>query len=99
MKISELPGLGAKSAEMLAKIDIETEAALRSKGAVAAYRELVAVLETKPSLNLLYAMVGALNGESWLKIAQQKRFELLSQLEGLDELEQLAVEASVKKID
>ncbi|ADV88041.1 hypothetical protein VVMO6_03019 [Vibrio vulnificus MO6-24/O] len=35
---------------------------------------------------MLYALVGALEGEHWLQVAKQRRWELLAQLEGYQAL-------------
>ena len=43
----------------------------------------------KPSLNFLYAMVGALENKHWAKIAKEEKGRLLMELEGYKELEKI----------
>lgn len=75
--------LGPRSREMLAKAGIVSEAQLRTLGAVAAY---VAVKRTggKPSLNLLWALEGALTNRDWKEVARRDRLSLLTQLEAAE---------------
>jgi DNA transformation protein len=75
-----LPNLGPKSQEMLSRSGIHSEAQLRKLGAVAAY---VQVLQTQPkaSLNLLWALEGALTGLPWQEVARHHRTSLLLALE------------------
>ena len=82
-ELSKLKGLGPKSEQSLNEIGIYTQAQLRDVGAVRAFN---------PSLNFLYAMVGALQGEHWANIAQSERTRLLTELHGHQEL-QAIVEA------
>lgn len=72
--------LGPRSREMLAKAGIVSEAQLRTLGAAAAY---VAVKRAggKPSLNLLWALEGALTNRDWKEVAKKDRLSLLTQLE------------------
>ncbi len=78
--ISELPGLGAKSAHMLAAAGITSVDRLRYKGAVGAF---LAVKNSgqRPSLNLLWALEGALTGVPWQEVSRQHRTSLLLALE------------------
>ncbi|WP_395667929.1 TfoX/Sxy family protein [Rhodoferax sp.] len=75
-----LPNLGPKSQEMISRSGIHSEAQLRKIGAVAAY---VRVLQTHPtaSLNLLWALEGALTGLPWQEVARDHRTSLLLALE------------------
>lgn len=79
-EIARSLNLGPVSAEMLRKIGIENIEQLRAVGAVPAYKKLIAV-GLKPSLNLLYAMEGALTGQSWQTVAREKKLTLLLLLE------------------
>ena len=45
-------------------------------------------------MNFLYAMVGTLENEHWMKIAKSERERLLMELEGFRELEQMSDEKS-----
>lgn len=71
-RIRDLQGLGEKSEQTLAKVGVLTVADLEQMGVVQAF---VALKQQglKPSLNFLYALVGALQGRSWLDIAQHER--------------------------
>jgi DNA transformation protein len=81
--ISKLRNLGSHSQEMLAAAGITTQAQLRAKGAAAAF---VAVKRAgcKPSLNLLWAIEGALTGRDWKAVAKSDRLSLLTQVEILE---------------
>ena len=79
-EIAELPNLGPKSKEMLATANIKTVAQLRKLGAVAAYAQ-VKQKNAKASLNLLWALEGALTGLPWQIVAREHRTSLLLALE------------------
>jgi len=87
-RIRDLQGLGEKSEESLAKVGVLSVADLKQVGAVQAF---VALKQQglKPSLNFLYALVGALKGRSWLDIAQHEKGKLLMEIEAYQELEKL----------
>jgi hypothetical protein len=76
----ELRNLGPKSVEMLRAAGIGSVAQLRTLGAVAAY---VRVKRRSPraSLNLLYALVGALDGQDWVDVRRTRKLELLIAVE------------------
>lgn len=77
---SALPNLGPRSAAMLAAAGITTLAQLRRLGAVAAFvraRRHAA----GASLNLLYALAGALEGVHWRQVQRERRLELLTAVE------------------
>ncbi len=78
--IAKLPNLGPKSKEMLAVANIKTVAQLRKLGAVTAYTQ-VKQKNTKASLNLLWALEGALTGLPWQIVAREHRTSLLLALE------------------
>jgi len=80
--IAELPNLGPKSQAMLAAADIMTVAQLRELGSVAAYARVKRADHTA-SLNLLWALEGALSGEAWQTVAREHRASLLLALEQL----------------
>jgi DNA transformation protein and related proteins len=78
--IGSLPNLGPKSQQMLAAAGIHSLADLQALGAVAAY------VQTKRSgarvsLNLLWALEGALSGLHWQDVARDHRTSLLLALE------------------
>lgn len=72
--------LGPKSRAWLAEIGIHTLAQLRATGAVPAYVALKAS-RRGVSLNLLYALVGAVDGLDWREVRRTRRLELLLQLD------------------
>lgn len=80
--LSELKGLGPKSIRCLNEIGIHTRADLEQTGPVNAYVKLQQQCTImKPSLNLLYGMVGALQDVHWTEIAKHERIRLLMELE------------------
>jgi len=79
----DLPGLGPRSASMLAGAGITTVAQLRQLGAVRAYAQVKAT-GAHASLNLLWALEGALTGLSWPEVAKEHRLSLLLSLETLN---------------
>lgn len=78
--IQSLPNLGPKSAAMLAFAGIESAEQLRQLGSVAAYVKVKAVVPSA-SLNLLWAMEGALTSLPWQQVAHEHRASLLLSLE------------------
>ncbi len=74
--LHDLPGLGPKSAAWLSEVGIDTEAALRSLGAVAAYRRVKHWNPRLASLNLLYALHAALNGLHWRAVDAETKARL-----------------------
>jgi DNA transformation protein and related proteins len=83
---SKLPGLGPKSWEMLRAAGVEDAAALRELGAVRAYLAVTASAKSV-SLNLLWALEGALTAKHWQAIARDERSRLLAELEAVKEVE------------
>lgn len=80
MNLSDLPNLGPKSQQMLAQAGIKTVAQLRKLGAVRAFLQ-VKRNGGNASLNLLWAMEGALTGRHWQDVAKHDRLHLLLELE------------------
>ena len=81
--IAGLQGLGLKSQTMLATSGIRTVAQLRRLGSVRAYAKVKAT-GTNASLNLLWAIEGALTGVHWQVVAREHRLSLLLALEALN---------------
>ena len=79
MNIADLSNFGPKSQQMLALAGIVTIEQLRDLGAVPAYVQVKRV--GKVSLNLLWAIEGALSGRHWQDVAQKDRLRLLIELE------------------
>ena len=83
MNIADLPNFGPKSQQMLAKAGINTIEQLHELGAVRAFVQ-VKRARTNASLNLLWAMEGALTGQHWQVVAKQERLRLLLELEDVE---------------
>lgn len=79
MSLVELQNIGPKSERMLAQVGIVTTVQLRRLGAVAAFL-LVREAGLKPSLNLLWALHGALTGTRWNQLTEKTRQQLLDSL-------------------
>ena len=80
MPLVQLPNLGASSAGWLAAAGLHTFSHLLDLGAIEAYRR-VEQAGFKPSLNLLYALEGALHNEHWLETKRHRKQELLARLQ------------------
>ena len=83
--LTELPNLGPKSQQMLQVAGIRTVAQLRKLGSVAAYAK-VKQSGAPASLNLLWALEGALTGLPWQVVAREHRTSLLLALEHLQDM-------------
>jgi len=88
-ELSKLRGLGPKSEKCLNEIGIRTLDDLRAVGPVRAFIRLREEAGIKPSLNFLYAMVGALEDVHWAEIARREKRRLLMELEDYEELRAL----------
>lgn len=80
INIVDLPNFGPKSQQMLEQAGIKTIMQLRKLGAVQAYLK-VKQNGGNASLNLLWAMEGALTGQHWQAVARHERLRLLLELE------------------
>ncbi len=78
--LADVPNLGPASQAMLCKAGIADFAALQALGAVRAYVQTKAACP-KASLNLLWALEGALSGRTWQDVAAHDRASLLMALE------------------
>jgi hypothetical protein len=82
MNIADLPNFGPKSQQMLSQAGIHSVEQLRKLGAVRAYVQVKAI--GKVSLNLLWAMEGALTDTHWQEVAKHERLRLLLELEDVE---------------
>lgn len=82
-----LPNLGPASERMLCAAGIHAPSQLRALGAVHAF-QAVCRAGHRPSLNLLWALEGALTGRDWKTVAQHERTALLMQLDDLSRPQQ-----------
>ena len=80
VNLADLPNFGPKSQQMLAQAGIHTLEKLRELGAVRGYVQ-VKRSGANSSLNLLWAMEGALSGRHWRDVAKHDRLRLLLELE------------------
>lgn len=85
--VETLKGLGPKSAAALHGIGIHTRADLERTGPIETFLKLKESDNAfKPSLNFLYALVGALEDRHWKDIAQHEKHQLLVTLDGYEDL-------------
>ena len=94
-KLSTLKGIGEESEKCLNEIGIHTKEDLERTGTVRAYVRLKNECSIEPSLNFLYAMVGALEDRCWTDIAKTEKTRLIFELDGYFELEEILKEDGV----
>lgn len=80
MSGDKLRNVGPKSAAWLRQVGVRTQQDLESLGAVGAFVK-VKRAGFRPSLNLLYALEGALLGCHWQQVPEERRAELLQAAE------------------
>ena len=78
--LASLANLGPKSAQFLHSAGITSHEQLERLGSVKAYA-MVKQVEPSASLNLLWALEGALSGLHWREVAKEHRTSLLLALE------------------
>ena len=78
--LADLRNLGPKSQQILAKVGVVSVAQLRRLGAVAAYAKAKRS-GANVSLNLLWALEGALCSLPWQEVAREHRTSLLLALD------------------
>jgi DNA transformation protein and related proteins len=78
--LGELQNLGPRSRAMLVEAGISSVEQLRRLGSVRAYA-LVKETGANASLNLLWALEGAISGMPWQEVAREHRLSLLLALE------------------
>jgi DNA transformation protein len=78
--LSCLANLGPKSAQFLNTAGIKSQEQLERLGSVKAY-SMVKQVEPSASLNLLWALEGAISGLHWREVAKEHRTSLLLTLE------------------
>ena len=79
--IASLANLGPKSQAMLQAAGISSVGQLRKLGAVRAFAAVRRVQGNRASLNLLWALEGALTGLAWQVVAREHRTRLLLALD------------------
>ena len=80
--LSELRGLGPASVQMLASVGITRAAQLRKANLYQVYAQ-IKTLNPRTSINLLYAMMGAVDDVDWRDVAKDRRTEVLMRLEDM----------------
>lgn len=86
--IEKLRNLGPKSAKQLAEVGISNYQQLIEKGAIESFELLCTLDNFRPSLNFLYAMLGAIENKPWTEYKNQKG-KLLLELENRKEFKSL----------
>lgn len=76
MSGEKIKNIGPKSMAWLRQTGIRTQAELEATGSLAAYVRIKRA-GFKPSLNMLYAMEGAILGCHWQEIPAERRSELI----------------------
>ena len=82
-RIASLKNLGPKSAERLVVVGITDADMLRNLGAAAAFHRVKTAFPDDTSLNLLWALQGALMEVHWHHIPPEMKRQLLQELETL----------------
>jgi DNA transformation protein and related proteins len=80
--LSELRGLGPASVQMLASAGITSTAQLRKADLYQLYAR-IKTQHPRTSINLLYAMLGAVDDVDWRDVAKDRRTEVLMRLEDM----------------
>ncbi|KJF81725.1 DNA transformation protein [Photobacterium angustum] len=79
-RIKDLPNLRLSNERMLKKAGIKTIEQLQAVGSLGAYKALQESQKSPLSIELLWALEGAISGQHWSVIPEQRRNELLSAL-------------------
>ncbi|ASU22453.1 DNA transformation protein [Vibrio qinghaiensis] len=79
-RLKDLPNLRLATERMLKKAGIESVTDLQSKGALEAYKAIQQTHSSSISLELLWALEGAIEGKHWSVIPQSRRDELAKSL-------------------
>ncbi|MDD1793044.1 TfoX/Sxy family DNA transformation protein [Enterovibrio makurazakiensis] len=79
-RIKDLPNLRLATERMLKKAGIDSVEQLQTEGAVRAYQALQKSHSDTLSLELLWALEGAIEGKHWSVVSPQRRDELLETL-------------------
>lgn len=79
-RLKDLPNLRLGTERMLKKAGIVSVSDLKTVGAVGAYKAIQKSHPDTVNLELLWALEGALNGKHWSVISQERRSELMRDL-------------------
>ena len=80
--VDTLRGLGPKSRDMLALVGITTAAELQASDPFTLYARIQTV-DAQASLNLLYALIGAIENRDWREVAREDKTRILMRLDDL----------------
>lgn len=80
MSTTQLRNIGPKSAAWLRQVGLRTEEDLRAAGPVDAFMRIKRA-GFRPSLNLLYALEGALLGCHWQEVPEARRQQMVAEAE------------------
>lgn len=80
--LSELSGLGPVSVAMLGKVGVTSAAQLRKADIFQLFKK-IKTLNPRTSINLLYALLGAVDNQDWRVVARERRTEVLMRLEDM----------------
>lgn len=80
--VSPMPNLGPKSRLWLAAIGITTIEQLRAQDPFDVYARLRQT-QPKVSVNLLYALIGAVDGVHWQQVQRERRTEIVMRLDDM----------------
>ncbi len=76
-KLTDLPNIGARSAQRLREAGIETPSDLKQLGSVEAVRRIRRTFRDRmPCISMLCALEGAIRGIRWHDIPKRERDEL-----------------------
>jgi DNA transformation protein and related proteins len=80
--LASMRGLGPASAKMIAQAGVTASVDLKKADLYQLYAR-IKQQQPKVSINLLYAMIGAVEDEDWRMIAKERRSEVLMRLDDL----------------
>lgn len=80
-RLKDLPNLRLGTERMLKKAGINSVSELKRAGAVSAFKAIQQTHSSKVSLELLWALEGAIEGKHWSVLSKQTRDDLMHQLD------------------
>ena len=80
--VTTLRGLGPKSRDMLGRVGVTSAAELEASDPFTLYARIKTV-DAKASLNLLYALIGAIENRDWREVAREDKTRILMRLDDL----------------
>ncbi|MGD9582458.1 MAG: TfoX/Sxy family protein [Lysobacterales bacterium] len=81
---AKIRNIGPKSAAWLRQVGIRSEADIKQAGALAVFMK-VRKAGFRPSLNLLYALEGAVQGCHWTALGEQRKSELVLEVNAIED--------------